>query len=64
MTDFSPSNSTQTLAPPRSRSYGDVSNQNTEFIWPAALLILGLMSTFAWVAFLGWVLVMVFEAAV
>ncbi len=57
MTDFSPSNSTQTLAPPRSRSYGDVSNQNIGFIWPPAVLILGLVSTFAWIAFLGWLLV-------
>ncbi len=59
MIDFSPFNSTQTLASPRSRSYGDVSNQNIGFIWPPAVLILGLVSTFAWIVFLGWLLVWV-----
>jgi hypothetical protein len=30
------------------------SNRNSDSVWPAALLILGSIFTFAWIVFLAW----------
>jgi hypothetical protein len=56
MNDLSHSKSAQTFANARRTSPVVAPKRNTHFIWPAALVISGVVVTFAWVIFLGWFL--------
>jgi len=56
MNDLSNSKSAQTWANSLRKSPPVAPKRNAHFIWPAALVVGGLVSTFAWVAFLGWCL--------
>jgi len=56
MNDLSHSKSAQTLANSLRKSPVVAPKRNAHFIWPAALVISGLVVTFAWVIFLGWFL--------
>jgi hypothetical protein len=60
MTDTLQTKSVQTWSTPKILSHGAVSNRNTGFIWPAAVVIFGLVSTFAWITFLEWTVFLVF----
>ena len=54
MTDVTQSKIAQAWASPKENPSPVAPIWSTEFIWPAALTIGGVVSTFAWVTFLAW----------
>jgi hypothetical protein len=57
MTDVTRPNSDQAWITPTNGIPVSVSSRYTDFIWPTAIVVLGVVSTFAWITFLGWCVV-------